>query len=71
MGDNGSMPRWPDKRLLDLLKIENPIIQAPMAGSDSVELAEAVSSAGGLGSLAYALLSADGVRAAVRALRPH
>jgi len=59
---------WPDRRLLELLHIEIPIIQAPMAGADSVALARAVSSAGALGSLACALLSADKVREAVRAM---
>jgi nitronate monooxygenase len=63
------MQHWPDRRLLDLLHIEIPIIQAPMAGSDSVALARSVSSTGALGSLACALLSPDGVRDAVRALR--
>jgi len=24
---------WPDRRLLDLLQIEHPIVQAPMAGA--------------------------------------
>lgn len=67
--DNGLMRSWPDRRLLDLLKIELPIIQAPMAGSDSVDLARAVSGAGGLGSLACALLGPEDVGAAVRALR--
>jgi hypothetical protein len=56
MPDNGNMQHWPDRRLLDLLNIESPIIQAPMAGSDSVALARSVSSAGALGSLACALL---------------
>ena len=63
------MQRWPDRRLLDLLTIEIPIIQAPMAGSDSVALARSVSSTGALGSLACALLSPDDVREAMRALR--
>jgi nitronate monooxygenase len=67
--DNVNMQQWPDRRLLDLLKIEIPIIQAPMAGSDSVTLARSVSSTGALGSLACTLLSADDVREAVRALR--
>ena len=66
---NGMMRDWPDRRLLDLLNIEIPIIQAPMAGSDSVALARGVSSAGGLGSLACALLAPDAVRDAARALR--
>ena len=34
---------WPDRRLLDLLGIELPIIQAPMAGSQGSALAIAVS----------------------------
>ena len=63
------MQSWPDRRLLDLLKLEIPIIQAPMAGSDSVALARSVSSTGALGSLACALLSPDEVHQAVGALR--
>jgi nitronate monooxygenase len=63
------MQHWPDRRLLELLSIEIPIIQAPMAGSDSVALARAVSSTGALGSLACALLSPDGVSEAMRGLR--
>src|SRR5215471_14237991 len=69
MPDNVNMQHWPDRRLLDLLKIEIPIIQAPMAGSDSVALARSVSSTGALGSLACALLSPEAVREAMRALR--
>jgi nitronate monooxygenase len=68
------MQAWPDRRLLDLLNIEIPIIQAPLAGSDSVALARSVSSTGALGSLACALLSRENVREAVCALRedsPH
>jgi nitronate monooxygenase len=53
---------WPDSRLIDLLKIEHPIILAPMAGSGSVELAIAVAEAGGLGSLPCAMLDPEGVR---------
>src|SRR4051812_11983058 len=63
------MQPWPDRRLLDLLEIDIPIIQAPMAGSDSVALARSVSSTGALGSLACALLSPDAVREAVHTLR--
>jgi nitronate monooxygenase len=69
MPDNINMQDWPDRRLLELLKIEIPIVQAPMAGSDSVALARSVSSVGALGSLACALLSPDGVRDAMLALR--
>jgi nitronate monooxygenase len=69
MPDNVNMQHWPDRRLLDLLKIEIPIVQAPMAGSDSVALARSVSSTGALGSLACALLSPDAVREAIHGLR--
>jgi nitronate monooxygenase len=63
------MPDWPDRRLLEVLGLTIPIIQAPMAGADSVALARAVSSTGALGSLACALLSPEGIRESVRALR--
>jgi nitronate monooxygenase len=53
---------WPDQRVLDLFGIEVPIIQAPMAGPGTPELAVAVSEAGGLGSLPCAQLSLDQVR---------
>ena len=53
---------WPDRRLSDLLNIEHPIIQAPMAGAQDWELAAAVAEAGGLGSLPCAMLGADKVR---------
>lgn len=42
---------WPRTDLIDLLKIAHPIVQAPMAGSATIELVAAVSNAGGLGSL--------------------
>jgi nitronate monooxygenase len=45
--------------LTELLGIEHPLIQAPMAGAASPELAVAVSGAGGLGSLGSALLPPD------------
>jgi nitronate monooxygenase len=62
--------RWPESRLTELLDIRFPIVQAPMAGGPStVELAAAVSTAGGLGSIAAAMLSPDQLRAAIRALR--
>jgi nitronate monooxygenase len=50
-------------KLQDLLGTELPIIQAPMAGVQVSELAIAVCSAGGLGSLPCALLGLDAVRA--------
>jgi nitronate monooxygenase len=50
---------WPDRRLLELLQIEYPIIQAPMAGAQDFELAAAASEAGALGSLPCAMLSVE------------
>ncbi|MDT3678585.1 MAG: DUF561 domain-containing protein [Burkholderiaceae bacterium] len=57
--------------LLQLLGIERPIVQAPMAGVQGSALAAAVSQAGGLGSLPCAMLSADAVRDEVKAIRAH
>jgi nitronate monooxygenase len=45
---------WPDRRLIDLFGIEQPLILAPMAGFGTVELAAAVCDAGGLGSIGCA-----------------
>ena len=59
---------WP-RRLIDLFKIEVPIIQAPMAGAMDWELVAAVSSAGGLGSLPCAMLSPDQIREQVKKIR--
>ena len=50
---------WPTRRLCELLEIEHPIIQAPMAGSATPELAAAVSNAGGLGSLGCGEMSGE------------
>jgi nitronate monooxygenase len=52
----------------ELLGIELPIIQAPMAGVQGSALAIAVSNAGGLGSLPCALLSVDAMRAELAAV---
>ena len=60
---------WPDRRLCDLLRIEHPIIQAPMAGSATPALAAAVSNAGGLGSLGCGNSSAAEVRELAAAVR--
>ena len=54
--------------LQQLLGIELPIIQAPMAGVQGSALAIAVSNAGGLGSLPCAMLAPDTLRAELAAL---
>jgi nitronate monooxygenase len=53
---------WPDRRLIDLFKVELPIVQAPIAGAMDFELAAAAAEAGALGSLPCAMLDADQIR---------
>lgn len=60
---------WPDRRLLDLIGIELPVIQAPMAGANGSEMAIAVSEAGGLGSLPCAMLDAAKARVEIGVIR--
>ena len=55
--------------LQQLLGIELPIIQAPMAGVQGSALAVAVANAGGLGSLPCALLSLDAMRDELMAIK--
>ncbi len=55
--------------LQQLLGIELPIIQAPMAGVQGSALAVAVSNAGGLGSLPCAMLSLDAIRSELVAIK--
>ena len=56
-------------RLKQLLGIELPIIQAPMAGVQLHALTVAVSEAGALGSLPCAMLNAASLRAELQAIR--
>src|ERR1700716_644093 len=65
MGGRLMLNAWPDRRALDLFGIELPIVQAPMAGPGTPELAIAVSEAGGLGSIPCALLSLEQARQAL------
>ncbi|MEE8288011.1 MAG: nitronate monooxygenase [Nitrosomonadaceae bacterium] len=60
---------WPNTLLSDLLGIEHPIIQAPMAGSTTVELVAAVSNAGGIGSMGYAETSIARIRQDAKQIR--
>ena len=55
--------------LQQLLGIELPIIQAPMAGVQGSALAVAVSNAGGLGSLPCAMLGLDAMRNELAAIK--
>jgi nitronate monooxygenase len=56
-------------RLCDLLQIDWPIIQAPMAGVSTPAMAAAVANAGGLGSIGVGAASAEGARAMIAATR--
>ncbi|PYB76135.1 NAD(P)H-dependent flavin oxidoreductase [Pseudomonas soli] len=63
------MSTWPDRRILDLLNIELPILQAPMAGATGSAMAIAVGHAGGLGALPCAMLSSEQLRGEIEAFR--
>lgn len=63
------MSRWPDRRILDLFGIALPILQAPMAGASTPEMAIAVGKAGGLGALAAAMLTPQQMAEAIEKIR--
>lgn len=63
------MSTWQDRRILDLLGIEVPILQAPMAGATGSAMAIAVGNAGGLGALPCAMLGLDQVRTEIATFR--
>ena len=56
-------------KLLEMLGIDVPIIQAPMAGVSSPALAAAVSNAGALGSIGVGATDAEGARRMIAAVR--
>jgi nitronate monooxygenase len=60
---------WPDRRLIELFRIELPIVQAPVAGAMNWELAAEVAAAGGLGSLPCAMLNPEQVRSEMDKIR--
>jgi nitronate monooxygenase len=62
---------WKDKRLCDLLDIDYPIIQAPMAGASTPEMAVAAANAGGMGSLGCAMQTVDQVAQDMHQIRQH
>jgi nitronate monooxygenase len=57
---------WPRRDFANLVGIEHPIVQAPMPGFATPELAAAVSNAGGLGSLGCAFMSPDELAGTLR-----
>ena len=64
---NGRMK--PNNHWMEALRLRWPVVQAPMAGSQGVGLAVAVSQAGGLGSLPAATLSLEALDAALQTLQ--
>jgi nitronate monooxygenase len=63
------MVGWPDRRFLDLVGTEHPVIQAPMAGAGGVDLCVAAIEGGALASLPCGMLSPEQVRAQVAGVR--
>jgi nitronate monooxygenase len=63
------MTMWPDRRLLNLFKIELPIVLAPMAGAMDADLVIAVAQSGALGSLPCALLPVEKAREQINIIR--
>jgi len=59
---------WPQRRLIELLQIEHPLILAPMAGLGTVELAASVCAGGGLGSIGCALQHSEAAAKAIHDL---
>ena len=60
---------WPDRRLLDLIKTEFPVVLAPMAGAMDAELVIGAAEGGALGSLPCAMLSVEKAREQVNIIR--
>ena len=63
------MVGWRDRRFVELVGTEHPIVQAPMAGAGGVELCAAAIEGGALGSLPCGMLSPEQVREQVDAVR--
>ncbi|MEM7404853.1 MAG: nitronate monooxygenase [Pseudomonadota bacterium] len=60
---------WSDDRLCQLLDIEHPIVQAPMASATTAAIAAAVSRAGGLGSYGAAGTAPTKLREVIRDIK--
>lgn len=64
-------PRSISPRLYDVLGVAAPVLQSGMGGVAGVDLAAAVSNAGGLGVLAALRLTPEQVRTAIQEIRQH
>ncbi|BAF88086.1 putative dioxygenase [Azorhizobium caulinodans ORS 571] len=60
---------WPNRRILDLFRIDLPLLLAPMAGSGTPKLAIAVGAAGGLAALPAAQYTPEQLDAAIAEMR--
>jgi len=60
---------WPKHDLIDLLGIEHPIIQAPMGGESTPEMAISVCNAGALGGLGCSYMSIEELHKTVNEVR--
>ena len=60
---------WPDRRLIDLFKIEHPLVLGPMAGAVDADLVIEVCEAGGLGSLPVATIDEQRMRGQIAKIR--
>jgi nitronate monooxygenase len=63
------MSAWTDRRLIDLLGVAAPVLQAPMAGATTPAMAIGAARGGGLGALACAQYTPDQARAAIAEFR--
>ena len=63
------MVGWRDRRFLDLVGSEHPLVQAPMAGAAGVDLCVAAIEGGALGSLPCAMLTPADVEAQAAEVR--
>ena len=53
---------WPNRRVIELFKVEHPILLAPMAGAIDYEIAAEVAEGGGLASIPCAMLTPEKLR---------
>src|SRR4051812_33524935 len=60
---------WPDRRIVELFKIEHPILLGPMASAVDFALALAVADGGGLGAIPCAMLTAEQLHEQLRKYR--
>jgi len=60
---------WPDRRLLDLFRIEVPIVQAPMAGAQDADIMIGAAQGGALASLPCAMITVEKAREQISIVR--